>query len=190
MPTWPLDGSPVQTAADDWPAGGSVAGARYAPSTVFTGAGRAACSTCAATHVLEPASTVARHRDTAEVIGAAWSAKVGGAGHRRIAVNLGRPVSTVRGWLRRLSARAETLRVAATSWVHDLDPNAGPINPAGSPLADALQAVGVAVAVAAAARRFGPRAPWETAVAITGGLLGVRGPRRRGGVKGSREAVP
>jgi hypothetical protein len=157
---------------------------------VFTGAGRAACSTCAATHVLEPASTVARHRDTAEVIGAAWSAKVGGAGHRRIAVNLGRPVSTVRGWLRRLSARAETLRVAATSWVHDLDPNAGPINPAGSPLADALQAVGVAVAVAAAARRFGPRAPWETAVAITGGLLGVRGPRRRGGVKGSREAVP
>ena len=58
---------------------------------------RAACSTCGATHVLEPASTVAPDRDSAEMIGAAWSAKVAGAGHRRIAAVLDHPASTVRG---------------------------------------------------------------------------------------------
>ncbi len=42
---------------------------------------RTLCSSCGATHVLEPASIVLRHRDTAEVIGAAWMARVGGAGH-------------------------------------------------------------------------------------------------------------
>jgi hypothetical protein len=51
---------------------------------------RAVCSGCGATHVLEPASTLPRLRGTAEVVGAAWQAKVAGAGHRRIAERLDR----------------------------------------------------------------------------------------------------
>ncbi len=149
---------------------------------------RSACPACGATHVLEPASTVARHRDAAEVIGAAWSAKVAGAGHRRIAAELDRPVSTVRRWLRRLDARAESLRTAATWWIHALDASAGPIEPAGSPLADALEAVGLAAG--GAARHLGPRPAWEAVVALTGGLLACPAPRRRGGVQGGRQAVP
>lgn len=149
---------------------------------------RCACSACVTTHVLEPASTVARHRDTAEVIGAAWSANVAGAGHRRIAAGLDRPASTVRGWLRRLGARAEPLRMAATGWLHALDASGGPVEPAGSPLADALEAVGVAAA--AATRRLGQRPARDTVVAVTGGLLACPAPRRRGGVQGGRQAVP
>lgn len=148
---------------------------------------RARCSSCRATHVLEPASTVPRLRDTAEVVGAAWRANVAGAGHRTIARRLGRPVSTVRRWLRRLRARAEALRMAATGRLHDFDPTAGPIEPSGSPLADALEAVGRAAA--AVGRRLGPRPPWEVAVALTGGLIAAS-PARRAGVKGGLQAVP
>lgn len=39
--------------------------------------------------------------DTTEAIGAALAAKARGNGHRTIAARLGRPVSTVRRWLRR-----------------------------------------------------------------------------------------
>ena len=147
---------------------------------------RTRCSSCGTSHVLEPASTVVRHRDTAEVIGTAWLAKVAGAGHRAIAAQLDRPVSTVRRWLRRLSARAEQLRVAATCRLHELDPAAGPIGPTGSPLADALEALGQAAA--ATSRRLGPRPAWEVAVALTGGLIASTA--RRAGVKGGPGAVP
>ena len=148
---------------------------------------RAICSSsCGVTHVLEPASTLPRLRDTAEVVGSAWQAKVAGAGHRTIARLLDRPVSTVRRWLRRLSARAEQLRVAATCRLHELDPAAGPIGPTGSPLADALEALGQAAA--ATSRRLGPRPAWEVAVALTGGLIASTA--RRAGVKGGPGAVP
>ncbi len=146
---------------------------------------RGLCRGCGATHVLEPAWTVPRLRDAAEVIGAAWRATATGAGHRAIAAQLDRPVSTVRRWLRRLRARAEALRVAASGWVHELDATAAAIDPAGSPLADALEAVGRAVA--AAIRRLGPRPPWELAVALTDGLIACP---PRAGVKGGRQAVP
>lgn len=148
---------------------------------------RAICSTCGTTHILEPAWTVPRLRDTAEVVGAAWQAKVAGAGHRQIAADLDRPASTVRRWLRRLAVRAEALRAVATGWLHQLDPTAGPLDPTGSPLADALEAIGRATA--AASRRLGPRASWSTAVALTGGLV-ASAPPRRAGVKGGRQAIP
>ncbi|WP_051973776.1 hypothetical protein [Cryobacterium sp. MLB-32] len=49
----------------------------------------------------------ARRADTAEVIAAAIEAKtVLGRGHRTIAAGCGRPVSTVRGWLRAFAASA------------------------------------------------------------------------------------
>lgn len=130
---------------------------------------RAWCGRCRAGHVIFPAWAVPRRRDAAEVIVAALVAKATGAGHRRIAEALCRPPATVRGWLRRASAQAETIRVAATTFAHALDPCLGAINPTGSALGDAVEALGVAAS--AAGRRLGPRAASEVAVAITGGLL-------------------
>ncbi|WP_256041422.1 DUF6431 domain-containing protein [Cryobacterium sp. SO1] len=73
---------------------------------------RARCFSCAATHVLLPAGLVLRRADTAEVIGTALAAKARGEGHRTIAAQLGRPVSTVRRWLRRA-------REPHADWLHE-----------------------------------------------------------------------
>ena len=63
---------------------------------------RARCADCRATQVLLPGQLICRRADSTEVIGHALAAKAAtGAGHRSIAAKLGRPVSTVRGWLRR-----------------------------------------------------------------------------------------
>jgi hypothetical protein len=66
---------------------------------------RSMCSSCACTHVLLPASLLVRRADCAAVIGTALLAKATGVGHRPIASFVGRPVSTVRGWLRRFGCR-------------------------------------------------------------------------------------
>jgi len=72
---------------------------------------------------------LSRRADAVCVIGAALEAKAGGAGHRSVAGRLGRPVSTVRGWLRRFASRSEQLRVGFTRLLHELDPLAGPLVP-------------------------------------------------------------
>lgn len=131
---------------------------------------RARCGACETTHVLLDACSVPRRRDGAEVIGHALLAKAQGDGHRVIAARLGRAPSTVRGWLRAASRRAETLSAAALRWVRALDPAPKPLTSAGSPLADAVQALGGAVRECRL--RLGIRAgPWELTVALTGGLL-------------------
>jgi hypothetical protein len=129
---------------------------------------RAWCAGCESTHVLLPASCVPLRRDSAEVIGAAAL----GAGHRRIAADLGRPAATVRGWLRRAHTRKDAIRASATRWAYALDPELGRVHPAGSRLGDAVEAL--ALAARAWVLRFGPVRPWELAVHLTGGLL-VRG---------------
>jgi len=85
---------------------------------------RSWCTQCRCTHVLLPASTLVRRADTVAVIGRALLAKAAGAGHRRVAALLDRPVSTVRGWLRRFGVRAESLRVLFTALLHALDASA------------------------------------------------------------------
>jgi hypothetical protein len=131
---------------------------------------RARCGACETTHVLLDACSVPRRRDGAEVIGEALVAKAQGDGHRRIAARLGRPPSTVRGWLRAAARRAELLGTAALRWLRALDASAGPPRPASSPLADAVEALGSAVRECRL--RLGIRAgPWELVVALTGGLL-------------------
>jgi hypothetical protein len=137
---------------------------------------RAYCRACETTHVLLPAWSVPRRRDGAEVIGSALLDKAGGAGHRTIAARLGRPAGTVRGWLRAFARRAETLHAAAQRWIQALNLAQEPARPAGSPLADAVEAIGSAVRECRL--QLGIRAgPWELAVALTGGLL-CDGPRR------------
>jgi hypothetical protein len=100
--------------------------------------------------VLLPTSVLLRRADTAVVIGAALTAKAAGHGHRPIAVVVGRAASTVRGWLRAFAGNAEWIRVVCTALLLELDPVAGPLAPATTAFADAVQAIG---SVAAAARR-------------------------------------
>ena len=111
-----------------------------------------------------------RRVDLARVIGLALLAKAAGRGHRSIAGELGVPATTVRGWLRRLAERAELVRVHFTRLAGWLDPQVGPITARGSPLGDAVEAIGTAAV--AAARRFGPAVgPWEFASGASGGRL-------------------
>ena len=130
---------------------------------------RASCTGCAKTHVLLPAVWLSRRADAASVIGSALLAKAAGQGHRSIAAALGRPASTVRGWLRRFGVRAEQVRVLFTLLLYRLDPQAGPLLPRESVFEDALEALGRAGA--AGVRRLAPRPPWEFASWASGGLL-------------------
>ncbi len=132
---------------------------------------RARCRGCEGTHVLLPDVALLRRRDEVAVIGAAIEAKVAGEGHRPIARRLGVPADTVRGWLRRFVERADRIRVHFTRWVVVLDPEIGAVLPAGSGIADGLEAI--AVAARAWVLRFGPGDPWRIAGVLSGGgLLG------------------
>jgi hypothetical protein len=131
---------------------------------------RSICRPCAATHVLVPQDTLLRRRDSVEVIGAALTAKAEeGKGHRSIAQTLGRPASTVRGWLRAFSLRAEAIREHFVRWTYTIDPHHDDRSAGGSTFADAVDAIGVFGIVAV--RRFGPRPVWSLASFVTGGAL-------------------
>ena len=130
---------------------------------------RSRCGRCALTHVLLGEDCLLRRRDDAEVIGGALAAKAAGHGHRGIAADLGMTASTVRNWLRRFAAAAEAIRSFFTVVAHDLDRLLGPLVPAGSAFADAVEAI--AAAARAAVGRLGPRSPWSFASAASGGGL-------------------
>jgi hypothetical protein len=124
---------------------------------------RSRCPACAVTHVLISADSLLRRRDEVDVIGAALAAKASGSGHRRVALLVGVPVSTVRGWLRRFARNAEMVLA------HDLDPLLGPIGPALTVVADAVEAIGVAAR--AAVLRLGPVGSWSFASSASRGRL-------------------
>ena len=133
---------------------------------------RSRCGGCGCTHVLLPVSVLLRRADAAAVIVSALAAKaVRGVGFRRIAVQLGRPAETVRGWLRRFAERAEAVRSVFTVWLRAVDPD--PVMPgaAGSGFADAMTVI--AALGAAIGRRFvlSTVSLAETAVAVSGGRL-------------------
>jgi len=123
---------------------------------------RARCRSCRRTRILLPAWCAPRRADGIEVIGAAAGLAMAGAGHRPVAAALGVPAATARGWLRRLRARAGQLRAHAIGELNGLGfyPPGPPSQPAGSPLADALNAL--AAAVDCARRNFGhgPEMTW------------------------------
>lgn len=123
--------------------------------------------------MLSPLTTLLRRADSAEVIGAALLARARGFGYRRVAVSVGRPVSTVRGWLGRMAVNAERIFAAFTWLVHELEVDPPPAAPAGSAFADAVAAVGAGVA--AVRRRFGVAvvvvSAWRVAAALTHGRL-------------------
>jgi hypothetical protein len=131
---------------------------------------RVRCASCRVTHVLLPAPAPPYRAYTIDLVGAALLASAGGQGHRGIGTDLGVPPDTVRGWIRRVKARAEWLRVQGTIKAHMLDPMLPWIVPAGSALGDALSAL--ATAAAASVRRLGPTAPpWQIIAMIAHGQL-------------------
>jgi hypothetical protein len=133
---------------------------------------RSRCMACRVTHMLLPARLLLRRADEAPVIGAALTAAARGAGHRRVAAGLQVPQDTVRGWLRRAAGRAGQVREVFTKVAAAVSADPVPLEPAGSPLADAL--VAVAAAAAAAAERWPGLltvSPWEIASAATGATL-------------------
>ncbi len=132
---------------------------------------RSRCRGCDRTHVLLPAWCLARRADAGEVIGFALEAKAAGSGHRVIAARLGRPASTVRGWLRAFTSRAEQVRSVFTALAASLVTDPPLPAPAGSPAADAVAAVAAAAAAAARVPGVGAVARWQLAAAVTCGLL-------------------
>lgn len=119
--------------------------------------------------MLLPDVALLRRQDEVAVIGAAIEANVAGEGSRPIAGRLRVPADTVRGWLRRFAERAGQIRAHFTQWAVALDPEVGAVLPAGSGVADALEAI--AVAARAWVLRFGPGDPWRIASVLSGGVL-------------------
>lgn len=139
---------------------------------------RARCPGCSATHVLLPGTVLPRRADTTATIGTALAGAAAGQGHRRIAAELARPVSTVRRWLRavRGDAHRERLRVGALRLLARLDREAiSALAPRPTRLAEALDAV--AAAALAVRARIAPHASiWAVVAAVTRWeLLGVPG---------------
>lgn len=142
---------------------------------------RAMCTGCGCTHVLLPANVLLRRADAVTVIGAALLARASGCGHRRAAALVGRPASTVRGWMRRIGRVAArvlaVLAAAAAEFGAEFVPPAPTQDAtAGGPVGAVVEWVG-ALARAAARRLGGSCSPWRVAAVISGGrLLGPTGP--------------
>jgi hypothetical protein len=131
---------------------------------------RSRCRGCLVSHVLLPTLVLRRRVDLVEVIGAALLAwYVEGRTRAEVAKTAGAPWDTVRGWLRRFRERAVEIRAEFAALAHRWDAELGPIEPRGTAVLDALEAIGVAAA--AGVRRFGPTALWTLVAGATGGRL-------------------
>ena len=131
---------------------------------------RARCRSCAVTHVLLPAQAPARLAYAIDVVGQALLGSAQGQGHRAIGAELAVPADTVRGWVRKANGHAEWLRVQGTVRAHEFDPMLPATVPAGSALADALSALGLAAATVL--RQLGPIAPpWHIIAMVARGRL-------------------
>lgn len=92
-----------------------------------------------------------RRADWVELIWRALRSAAAGAHAARIARRLGVARSTVRGWLSRFAAAGERVRVHFTGWALWKDPGLSVIEPAGTPMGDAVVAVVAAAHAAGAA---------------------------------------
>lgn len=145
---------------------------------------RAICSRaggCRRTHVLLPRLYLGRRVDVVAVIWAALLARAAGAGWRRVCAAVGRPASTVRGWLSRFAAHAEPIRVgfAQLERLAGAGADMDRLVPAGSPAADAIAQIGAAyAAVRRAVGHAVSGVPVAGVVAVCSGgwLLAVRPP--------------
>jgi hypothetical protein len=89
-----------------------------------------------------------------------------------IAGRLGRPVETVRGWLRRFTSRAEEVRRYFTVLLVDAGVDPAPPGPARSVFADAVSAVvGAWWSIGSRWPHVGTVSPWLVACAVSCGIL-------------------
>lgn len=89
-----------------------------------------------------------------------------------IAERLGRPVETVRGWLRRFTSRAEAVRRYFTVVLVDAGVDPAPPGPARTVFADAVSAVvGAWWSVMSRWPGVDKVSPWLVACAVSGGIL-------------------
>ena len=132
---------------------------------------RGRCADCSATHVLLGVDLAARRADTAEVIASAIVAKAAsGAGHRVIAAWLGRPASTVRGWLRAFAASAGPIAEVFTALSHRDGADAAGLWPAPAPAPAGRALAAVAAYAGVLAARFSvATVAWQSAgLAVAG----------------------
>lgn len=134
---------------------------------------RSRCCDCGRTHVLVPGMMLPRRADAVEVVGEALAASAAGEGYRPIAARLGRPAATVRGWVRRFTARAELTLQHAMRCLIRFDRAVVRIEP--DPTATPVQAaLAVLGAAAAAVERYfaaSARSRWQLASALCSGQL-------------------
>lgn len=131
---------------------------------------RSRCRSCRVSHVLLPTLVLLRRVDLVAVIGSALVGRhVEGRTRVEVARAAGAPWDTVRGWLRRFGERAMAIRAEFATLAHRWDAELSPMEPRGSTVLDALEAIGVAAA--AAVRRFGPTPLWTLAAGASGGRL-------------------
>lgn len=130
---------------------------------------RARCRDCGATHVLLPAGLLLRCGYAVEVVGRVLELAAVAVAARGIAATVAVARSTVRGWLQRLTVRAELLRGHFTAWLLWLAPSASRIAACGGAVADAVAAIIAAGGVAVDQRAAG--SVWTFASAATGGWL-------------------
>jgi hypothetical protein len=126
--------------------------------------------------VLLPASVLLRRADAATVIGAGLLAKASGSGHRPIALLLGVPASTVRGWLRRIVSVADRVLAVLAAAAAELGTEFAAPAPTAESVASVVEMLG-ALAAATARRLGGSCSTWRLAAVLTGGrLLASAGP--------------
>jgi hypothetical protein len=131
---------------------------------------RVICRSCRSTHVVLPDTVLVRRRDQVEVIGAALVDAAAGIGARVSAQRLSLPHETVRGWRRRAGAVAQPWLREALPFLLQVDNCHPVIRPAGSPLGDLVEVLGLLAA--AVTRRYGPLGPpWQTIARYTRGHL-------------------
>ena len=133
---------------------------------------RGRCGECGVTQVLLLGSVLPRRADTTAVIGTALLASTRGAGYRRIAADIGRPLSTVRRWLRSVrGAHTDWLHAQGVTWIHRVDREVfATLTPAPTGLGDALTAL--AAAALAIQTRLSPHVPaWTLIGRLTHGRL-------------------
>ncbi|MFN2537447.1 MAG: hypothetical protein ABR549_04745 [Mycobacteriales bacterium] len=104
------------------------------------------------------------------VIGAALLAKAAGQGHRPIAAWLRVPASTVRGWLRRVSAVGDRVLAVLAAAAAVLGADFAVPAPTSEPVAAVVELLG-ALAAAVARRLGGSCSPWRLASVVAGGRL-------------------
>lgn len=123
------------------------------------------------THVLLPVGLLVRRADAVEVVGAALTAKASGLGAGPVAGVVGRPVTTVRGWLRRFGRRVEQVRAYFVRLLVAVGLVPVVPVPAGSGFADAVAAVSAAFEAVRGRFAVVGVTPWRVACAVSGGRL-------------------